>query len=397
MSFFNSISLLPGDSILSLAAAFKADPNPNKVNLGIGAYKTADNKSLVMTCVSKAEAILQSAHLDKEYLPIEGDSEFLKAAAPILFGTQSPALVNENLFITQTIGGTGALRIGAEFLAANISPVIYVSNMTWPNHQQIFERAGLTVHTYPYYDSVNHRLKFNELCEAVKKMPPASAIMLQGCCHNPTGMDLSFEQWKELSELLKKQRVLPFFDNAYQGFHTDLESDVKAIRYFIEQGHEIMVANSYAKNFGLYGERVGFLAIVTNHAQRTQHIASHFKHIIRASYSSPVLHGARIVSTVLRSPELINEWKEELQNMKDRIVEMRQALIASLMVKAKHKDFSFMHNQHGMFSLCGLDEQAVNRLKKEKSLYIPNSGRINIAGINTLNLEYVSEAIASVI
>lgn len=397
MPFFESVPQLPEDPIFGLIKAFAADPNPNKVNLGIGSYKTADNQSLLLTCVSKAEIELAKRHLFKEYLPIEGDDTFLKLALTAPLGKQSPALITNTVFAAQAIGGSGALRIGAEFLAHAISPVIYISDPSWPNHTPIFEQAGLTVHSYPYYDYHRNALKFDELCAAIKKMPPSSTMLLQGCCHNPTGVDLSFEQWKEVSALIKKQNVLPFFDMPYQGFGTNLENDAKPIRYFIEQGHEMLLAYSFSKNFGLYGERIGFLAAITKTPDDAKRVGSQIKQLIRSNYSNPPINGARIISTVLNSPELTLEWTQELQNMRDRIVEMRIALSAALMSKAEHIDFSYMRNQAGMFTICGLDQSMVHRLRSEWGLYIPINGRINIAGINTQNLDYVAEAIASVL
>lgn len=397
MPFFESVPLLPEDSILGLMKAFNADPHPHKVNLGIGAYKTADNHPLLLTCVSKAEALLAKQHLFKEYLPIEGDGHFLELALPILFGKKSPLLASGSIFAAQTIGGASALRIGAEFLAKSVNPVIYLSDPSWPNHRAIFERAGLIVHTYPYYNHHLNALRFDELCAAIKKMPPGSCILLQGYCHNPTGLDLSLEQWKEISSLIKKQNILPFFDIAYQGFKESLEADMGPLRYFVEQGHEMLVAYSFSKNFGLYGERVGILAAVTHDSNHAQCVGSHIKTLIRSNYSNPPIHGAKLISAVLDSPELTLEWVEELQNMRTRIIEMRRALMASLMTKAEHKDFSYMHDQSGMFTYCGLDQHMVNRLRKEKGLYLPISGRINIAALNTQNLEYVAEALASVL
>lgn len=394
--FFDSLTLLPEDPILGLNAFFASDPNPSKVNLGIGTYKTAENKSLVLTAITKAESFILSKHLNKEYLPIDGDSEYVKQALNLLFGNQSQALTAGNISGVQTLGGTGALRLGGEFLASKISPIIFIAQQTWPNHALVFSKAGLKVETYPYYDLNTHQFKFDELCNAITEMPKGSAILLQACCHNPTGIDPSFEQWEVLSELIKKQHILPFFDIAYQGFGQDVEADAKPIRYFVEQGHEVLVAYSFSKNFGLYGERVGILAAATHDPLTAKKIISQIKLLIRANYSNPPAQGARIISTVLSSPELTHEWKQELQNMRDRISEMRNALIASLMVRANHIDFTFMHQQIGMFSLCGLDQQQVERLRKEKGIYMPMNGRINIAGLNTQNLDYVADSLVSV-
>lgn len=391
--FFESLTLQPEDPILGLNALFTSDPNPLKVNLGIGAYKTADNKPLVLTAVAKAESLLLHKHINKEYLPIIGEGEYIQQALSLLFGSIA---LNQGIVGAQTLGGTGALRLGGEFLAANATPLIYIAEQTWPNHALVFEKAGLKTQNYPYYDLNTHCLRFEELCSAIKQMPKGSAILLQACCHNPTGADPSFEQWKELSLLIKKQQILPFFDIAYQGFGKNLDEDAKPIRYFANEGHEMLVAYSFSKNFGLYGERVGLLAIAAQNEQTAKKAISQVKVLIRGNYSNPPGHGARIISTILNTEELANEWKKELQNMQGRIIEMRQALIASLMVKANHIDFTFMHKQSGMFSLCGLDMQQVEKLRREKGIYMPLNGRINIAGINTQNLEYVADSLVSV-
>jgi aspartate/tyrosine/aromatic aminotransferase len=396
MPFFNDIPQLPDDPILGLPQAFAADPRPHKINLGIGSYKTAEGQPLVLTSVRKAESLLLQKHLNKEYLPIEGDADFLRCALPLLLGPDSPLWQSGNFFAAQSVGGASALRIGGEFLAKLVSKTIFSSQPSWSNHKQIFERAGLNVGSYPYCNPKTCLFDYQGMCDAIKNMPPGSVILLHGCCHNPTGIDPTFEQWKELSDLIKKQQLIPFFDIAYQGFGQDLDLDAQAIRYFVNEGHEMLIAYSFSKNFGLYGERVGFLTVVCSTAERIPKIGSQIKSLIRANYSNPPLHGARIVSTILKSHELTLEWKTELSNMRERVKEMRKALIAALLVKGQDRNFAFMHQQNGLFSFLGINPEQVQYLRKEKAIYMPNSGRINIAGLNTQNISDVAEALLSV-
>jgi len=397
MPFFDDLELLPDDPILSIPIAFAADPRPEKVNLGIGAYKTAEGLPLVLTSVKKAEVQIIQKNLNKEYLPIEGDAEFLNYGLQLLFGASLYQKLAPHLFATQTVGDSGALRIAGEFFARNISRTIFLSQPSWTNHKLIFERSGLNVGSYPYYDSVSHRFDIDGMSAAIQNMPPGSILLLQGCCHNPSGVDPSIEEWKELSPLVKKQNLIPFFDLAYQGFGESLDKDAEPIRYFAEQGHEMVVCYSFSKNFGLYGERVGFLSILADHPASIPKIASQIKTTIRSNYSNPPLHGVRIVKTILKSPELSAEWKIELENMRDRICEMRKALVAALLVKEHGRDFSFLLQQRGLFSFSGLNPEQTQRLREEKGIYMPQNGRINVAGLNTQNLEYVAESIISVI
>jgi aspartate/tyrosine/aromatic aminotransferase len=332
MPFFHDLPLLPDDPILSLPFAYAADPNPQKVNLGIGAYKTAAGLPLVLSSVRKAESQILQKQLNKEYLPIEGDPEFLRCAAQLLLGECSPLLQSHTFFNAQTIGGSGALRIAGEFLSKQISKTIFISQPSWPNHKLIFERSGLNVGSYPYFDAKTHSIDFDGLCKAIKNMPASSIILMHGCCHNPTGLDPSFEQWKELSNLIKQQRVIPIFDIAYQGFGRGVEEDAEAIRYFAHEGHEMIVCYSFAKNFGIYGERVGSIFIFTEKEESIKSIASQLKVMIRGSYSTPPLQGERIVTTILKSQELTQEWEAELKNMRDRINEMRKALVGIFLI-----------------------------------------------------------------
>lgn len=392
MSFFSNFTLIPEDPILSLPVAFTADSRLNKVNLGIGAYKTAEGKSLVLTSVQEAEQLILKKQTNKDYLPIDGDKEFLKHALQLLLGKEMPILNSDCLFAAQTVGGSGALRVGGELLSQLKTPIIFLSEPSWPNHQHIFQRAGLTIKSYPYLDPVSCQLDFDGMVNAIKNMPPFSIILLHGCCHNPTGVNPSFEQWKELSRVVKKHQIIPFFDIAYQGFGEDLNKDAESIRYFVNEGHEMLIAYSFAKNFGLYGERVGFLAVISSHVDVSQRVGSQVKSLIRGNYSTPPVHGAKIVSTVLSSPPLYSQWEHELANMRDRVKEMRAALIATLLAKDSNKDYSYMYQQSGLFSFCGLTPDQVIRLRHEKGIYMPTNGRINIAGLNTQNMNYVAES-----
>lgn len=398
MSSFESISPLPEDPILNLQVAFNADPRPHKINLGIGAYKDEAGRAVVLDAVRKAEAELFQRKLDKEYLPIEGERMFIDETIRLIFGEELFSVLRERIFGAQMIGGTSGLRICGEFFARHTNKRIFVSDPTWPNHLQVFTRSGLVVESYPYYDSSTKTVQFSALCEAVEKMPSESVILLHAVCHNPTGMDLTFAQWKELSQRIKKQKIIPFFDFAYQGFGAGLEEDAIPIRHFVCDGHEaVFVSSSFSKNMGLYGERVGGLFCLLNDSCIAAKVATHLKQTIRASYSSPPRHGAEVASTILKSPSLKQEWIEQLGQMRKRIHEMRNALAMGLLAKDPSMDFSFMRNQNGLFSYSGLNSEQVKQLKEKYAIYMPLNGRINVAGLNVTNLESVIDAIVSII
>lgn len=396
MSFFESVTLLPDDPILSLPIAFNADSRSRKVNLGIGAYKDAQGKSYILSCVKKAEAALISKELSKEYLPIEGLSSFIKSASELICGKNAIDELNGGFFGTQTLGGTGALRLGGEFLVQETSKSIFIPSPSWPNHKTIFSCAGLKVHYYRYYNEKNHQIDFEGMCDDIKNMPPGSSIVFHACCHNPTGMDLNFQQWQEISILIRKQRIIPFFDFAYQGFHANVDEDAYPIRFFISQGHEMLIANSFSKNFGLYGERVGLLCVITHHKEAATQVGSQIKQLIRGNYSNPPRHGVQVVSDILQSEDLKREWLHELSTMRNRIKKMRKVLLEGLQAQAKERDWSFLSDQNGFFSFCGLTPDQTQRLLQNYGIYMPNNGRMNIAGLNENNIEYVLEAISDV-
>jgi aspartate aminotransferase len=397
MSFFESVPMLPEDPIFGLNRLYQADPRPNKVNLGVGAYQDAQAKPYVLETIQEAEKRLFQKGMSKEYLPIDGNSEYIQETIKLVFGSNCSRVTSGEIYAAQTVGGTSALRLGGDFLRQNETKGIFLSDPTWPNHQQIFSKSHLQIEFYKYYDKDQHRVNFDAMCDAIKAMPRGAAILLQACCHNPTGMDLSFAQWQELSDLIKKQQIFPFFDFAYQGFGDDLEKDAKAIRYFADQGHEMMVAASYSKNFGLYGERVGMFAMVARHSDIAKRCASQIKQLIRSNYSNPPRFGAALVALILKSDELSAGWKRELQSMRGRIQEMREALAFGLMSEGIHVDFSFLMKQKGMFSFSGLEKHVVERLRVEKGIYLVGNGRMNVAGLNPSNLEYVVESILAVV
>lgn len=397
MSFFESLTLLPEDPVFGLPQIVASDPRPNKVNLGIGVYFDEEGKLGVLSTVREAEKIIQEKNLTKNYQAITGDPTFAHEGASLLFGQDYQQKLDGRIFLVQTLGGTGALRVGAELLAQENCRLAFVSEPTWPNHRSILQRSGLKVHSYPYYDNHHHRLNFSAMCDAVKKMPPGSIVLLHCCCHNPTGNDLSLEQWRELAVLLKQGRLFPFVDFAYQGFAEGLEEDAKPLQCLLAEGLEFIVASSYSKNFGLYGERVGLLTVVCNKPEVVPRVASQTKQLIRGTYSAPPLHGQRIVTTILQSEPLRNRWKEEVEGMRNRLHTMRQLLIEKLQERTNKHDFSFLQHQKGMFSFCGLNHQHVEILRKDFAIYTPDNGRMNVAGLNRKNIDYVADALVNVL
>lgn len=396
MSFFDQVSLLPPDPIFGLQAAFLADPREGKVDLSVGVYKTADLKTPILSSVKKAEKILLETEKSKGYLPGEGDKSYLEQVGLLTFGEEFWKRSADRIQAAQSIGGTGALRLGAEFLKQEVSETIYVSDPTWPNHRGVFGRLGMKVASYPYYDSTRQILLFEELCHFLNSLPARSIVVLHACCHNPTGADLSQEQWKALSLIFWDKNLVPFFDCAYQGFDRGMEEDAFALRLFAEAGHEMLVALSYSKNFSLYGERAGALFVVTPSQKIAGHVESKIKNIIRQNYSNPPIHGVSIVATILQSPALKKEWEQELSSMRERVNQMRNALAQALVARTEKGNFSFLENRTGLFSFCGLRKEQVERLIAEFAIYMTGDGRINITGLNEGNLDYVVNAILAV-
>lgn len=396
MSFFESLEHLSDDPILSIPKFFLADPRPNKVNLGIGSYKDSEGVPYVLDCVREAESALLKKKPNKEYLPIEGDSELIQLSKHLIYGTQFEDNFWERLFLTQTIGGTGALSLAAQLLSKKCR-IVYLPNPTWPNHLLLLTQSDLHIEHYSYYHYKSHLFNFEKMSQEITKMVPGNLILLHVCCHNPTGIDPTNEEWMKLSALIKKQELIPFFDFAYQGFKTSTEEDAFPIRYFASEGHELVVASSFAKNFGLYGERVGTLSVLTKNKDSTKKVESQLKQLIRSHYSTPPRHGAEIIAHILASQPLKKEWTIELATMRERLKEMRHTLTAGLQAKgtADH-NWSFLDKQNGFFSFCGLSELQVHQLIKEYAIYMPTNGRINVGGLNPHNMDDVIHAILNV-
>lgn len=390
MSLFTQIPQLPPDPIFGLAAAFVADPRKDKINLSIGTYGDEMGKVPLLSSVKEAEQLLISEKKNKQYLPIEGDPTFIQLSLELIFDATLPS---KHIAAAQTVGGTSALRLGGEILSKLICKHIYIPDPTWANHKQTFEAAGLTVHTYPYVAKDTHALAFQEMCEAFKKMPAKSCILFHACCHNPTGIDPTWEMWRQLSALMKERSLIPFFDVAYQGFGEGIEEDVQALRLFAEEGHEMLIAYSFAKNFGLYGERAGLFACVTHDKETVAPLESQMRTLIRGNYSNPPIHGAKIVATILGNEPLKAVWREDVNAMRHRLLSMRKAFASALKANSKKGDFSFIEEQKGLFSTLGLTPKAIDLLREEKAIYLPANGRINIAGLNSNNIARVAEAL----
>jgi len=397
-SLFADVELAPRDPIMGLSEAFVQDPRPTKVNLGVGVYLTNEGRIPVLRAVAEAERRLAAQSLPRGYLPIDGIAVYDKAVQQLLFGTSSAPLSAGRVLTAQALGGTGGLRIGAELLH-RVQPdaIVAISAPTWENHRAVFESAGFKVVTYPYYDAATHGVDFDAMAAALRALPAGSISVLHACCHNPTGVDLSPEQWRQVVDIVRERQLVPFLDIAYQGFANGIEADGAAIRLFADSGLTFLVASSFSKNFSLYGERVGALTIVDQSSDESARVLSQLKRVIRASYSTPPTHGGMIVTAVLGDAELRRDWEVELGEMRDRIKAMRAALAAALAKRCPQHDFSFIVRQNGMFSYSGLGADQVQRLRDDAGIYALTSGRICVAALNTANVDYVAEAIAKVL
>ncbi len=395
---FESISAAPADPILGLADLFRADDRPEKINLGIGVYKDETGKTPVLTSVKKAEQYLLENETTKNYLSIDGLADFARCTQALLFGNQSPLITAGRARTAQTPGGTGALRVAADFLATQTSVKrVWISNPSWPNHNNVFKAAGLEVCEYHYYDPANHTLDFDGMLASLKQVQPGDVVLFHGCCHNPTGIDPTAEQWQQLAQLSQANGWLPLFDFAYQGFARGLEEDAEGLRIFAASHQELIVASSYSKNFGLYNERVGAITLVAAEASVADTAFSQVKYTIRANYSNPPAHGAAIVATILGNDTLRTIWEQELSDMRQRIQRMRQLFVNTLAEKGAQRDFSFIIKQNGMFSFSGLTKEQVIRLREEFGVYAVNSGRVNVAGMTPDNMSALCEAIVAVL
>ncbi|MFS8977105.1 aspartate/tyrosine/aromatic aminotransferase [Cupriavidus necator] len=395
---FAHIEAFPGDPILSLNEDFQRDPRTDKVNLSIGIYFDDEGRLPVMQAVAKAEASLLADMGPRPYLPMSGLVGYRSAVQALVFGENSPARAAGRIATLQTLGGSGALRVGADFLKRYYpQSQVWISDPSWENHRVVFERAGFTVNTYPYYDDATGGLKFDAMMDALRTIPARSIVLLHACCHNPTGVDLGQDQWRQLIALLKANELLPFVDMAYQGFGAGLEDDAFAIRELVAQDVPCLVANSFSKNFSLYGERCGGLSVFCNTAGEAANVLGQLTGAVRANYSNPPTHGARVVAKVLATPELRQLWEEELAQMCGRIARMREAIHGHLREHVSGEALSRYLTQRGMFTYTGLSADQAERLREQHGVYLLRSGRMCVAGLNERNVGIVAKAIGSVL
>ena len=397
MSFFANVELVPGDPILGLSEAYNADSRPTKVNLGVGIYYDESGRIPLLRAVKQIEQQLATEAKPRGYLPIDGLPAYTKATRELVFGKDSALLDAGRVATTQTVGGSGALRVGADVLKKLLPhATVALSNPSWENHRAVFAAAGFEVLDYRYFDAASHGVDFDGMLGDLQKLQPGTVVLLHACCHNPTGADLTVAQWQQVAQLLKDRQLFPFIDMAYQGFDKGIEQDGAAVRIIAEAGIDsFIVANSYAKSFSLYGERVGALSIVAPSAADAKAVQSQVKRIIRTIYSSPSTHGAELVAGVLNNPELRAMWEQELTEMRERIHALRNGLVDKL-AAAGAPEFAFINDQAGMFSYSGLSRAQVDRLRDEFGIYAVGTGRICVAALNEGNLDYVAKAVATV-
>lgn len=395
---FSHLELASHDPILGVTEAYNADPNPRKVNLGVGVYTDDEGRVPVLECVRRAEQQLAQAPLPRNYLPIDGLRAYDLAVQDLLYGPESAEVKSGRTVTVQTLGGTGGLKVGAD-LIRRVSPEsgVWISDPSWENHRAIFEYAGYRVSTYPYYDPETHGVRFDAMIDALQRLPAGSLVLLHACCHNPTGVDLDPAQWDRVIEVVNARGLLPFLDLAYQGFAEGLEPDAYAVRRFSSACPAVLVSSSFSKSLSLYGERVGALSIVSHDAAEAGRVLSQVKRVIRTNYSNPASHGGYTVATVLTTPDLRALWEQELAQMRERIKTMRRQLVARVRELRSDFDLSFVIRQRGMFSYSGLTREQVQRLRAEHSVYAIDSGRICVAALNSRNIDYAARAIASVL
>ncbi len=392
------LEMAPPDPILGLTVAFREDPNPNKINLGVGVYKDENGATPIMKSVKAAEKKLLETETSKGYLPIDGSAEYGSAVRGLIFGARHDLLGSGRAVTMHTPGGTGGLRVAGDLLKrAMPNAALWMSDPTWANHNQIFGASGFRLESYPYYDAEAKRLDLDAMLAALARIPEGDVVLLHGCCHNPTGMDPSAEEWKQIAEILARRRLVPLVDFAYQGLAIGLEEDTEGLRILTEACDELLVVSSFSKNFGLYRERTGAMTIIAKDADAASRCLSHAKQIARANYSNPPAHGGNIVQTVLNDPALRAEWGREVGEIRDRIRGMRALFVDTLEAKGVTRDFSFITRQNGMFSFSGLTREQVDTLREKSSIYIVGSGRVNVAGMTPGNMDGLCEAIAAVL
>jgi aromatic-amino-acid transaminase len=396
-SLFSAIDMAPRDPILGITEAFNADTNPAKINLGVGVYYDDNGKVPLLDCVQKAESKLMEQQSPRTYLPIEGLAQYDKAVQELVFGADSPVIQEKRAITVQALGGTGALKIGADFLK-RFSPnsEVFISDPSWENHRALFESAGFVVNSYTYYDPSTHGVNFDGMLASLQAMPAGSIVVLHACCHNPTGADLTQEQWGQVIEAVSANGLVPFLDMAYQGFGSGLAEDGAVVKRFVEAGGPLLVSNSFSKSFSLYGERVGALSVVASSTEEAARLLSQLKRVVRTNYSNPPVHGGKVVATVLATPELRQLWEDELAQMRVRIKQMRDEFVQKLKARAPGRDFDFVREQVGMFSYSGLTKEQVGQLREE-SIYAVDTGRICVAALNSKNIDRVVDVIAKVL
>jgi aromatic-amino-acid transaminase len=397
-SLFAAVEMAPRDPILGLTEGFNADKNPNKVNLGVGVYYNDEGKVPLLGAVKVAEKVRLEAMPPRGYQPIEGLASYNQAVQKLLFGEASPLLADGRVITAECLGGTGALKVGADYLMRLLPAAkVYISDPSWENHKALFESAGFTVESYPYYDAATRGVNLAGMKACLNGLPAGSIVVLHACCHNPTGADLTADQWKDVVAAVRERNLVAFIDMAYQGFADGIEPDAVALNLFAASGLQFLVSSSFSKSFSLYGERVGALSIVTASKDESARVLSQLKRVIRTNYSNPPTHGGAVVAAVLSNPDLRKMWEEELAGMRERIRAMRTGLVEKLKARGVSQDFSFVVRQRGMFSYTGLTAAQVERLKNEFGIYAVSTGRICLAALNNKNIDYVADAIAAVL
>ena len=398
MSLFTAVEMAPRDPILGLNEQFAADTNPNKVNLGVGVYFDDNGKLPLLKCVQAAEKAMMDKPTPRGYLPIDGIAAYDNGVKALVFGADSDVVKSGRVSTVQAIGGTGGLKIGADFLKKiNPNAKVLISNPSWENHRAIFQNAGFEVGTYAYYDAATRSIDFNGMLADLNAAAAGTVVVLHACCHNPTGYDITAAQWDQVIEVVKAKGLVAFLDMAYQGFGHGIAEDGAVIGKFVAAGLNIFVSTSFSKSFSLYGERVGALSVVANDAEEAKRVLSQLKIVIRTNYSNPPTHGGAVVAAVLNNPELRALWEEELGEMRVRIKEMRQKLVDGLKAAGVQQDMSFITTQIGMFSYSGLSKEQMIRLRSEFGVYGTDTGRMCVAALNSKNIEHVCKSIAAVI
>ena len=394
---FQSVEAAPPDAILGLTDAYKADTNPEKINLGVGVYQDASGRTPVLETVREASRQCVQRLSSKAYLPIPGDANYCQAVQQLMLGQEHEIVTSGRAMTAHTPGGTGALRVVGDFLKQNLpTATLQMTDPTWANHPAVFAAAGIATASFAYFDKATNGLAIDKALEAINTMPAGDAILLHGCCHNPTGIDPTADEWKQIADAVYERGLLPVLDFAYQGFADGIEEDAAGLREFCRPGAELVICSSYSKNFGLYRERVGAVTFVTESSERQATVSSQVKRAIRTLYSNPPAHGAELVTTILSDAELTEQWHAEVAAMRNRINGMRSLLVGTLAEKGAGRDYSFISEQRGMFSFSGLTKPQVEALREQDSIYIVGSGRINVAGINESNVDRLAQAIVRV-